>query len=168
MIKAVAWKLRDGSETEKTYRLQIDHCSTKSDKKLFACFDQNQGWMKAGEIYYPNNESRIGYIFQGTFKDESQWKKWCKSFPYSLTEISSISERVKSSNIGAKSHETVGRPKGRRCGKCGQLGHNARTCKGEKVDKSHVGKSKVPRKHRKKCGCCGKLDHNIRTCPKRK
>lgn len=65
---------------------------------------------------------------------------------------------------------------GRKCGKCGQPGHNARTCGRQKKKKS--GKALKPRKkvtsRRKstkgsrrrqyKCGKCGVLGHNARTC----
>jgi hypothetical protein len=45
----------------------------------------------------------------------------------------------------------------RKCGKCGQSGHNARTC----------GKGPKPVKvsGKRKCGVCGKKGHNARTCP---
>lgn len=166
MLKAQAWFLRDGDDKQFTYRLQLDGCSIKSDKKIFSCLGKE--WSKAGEIFYKDNENKIGYIFQRVFKTEKDFRKWAKSFPYPLVEISSISDRVKSAALGAKAHKGVGRPAGRRCGKCGELGHNARTCKGEKVaiNKS-IGKSKIPRKNRKKCSVCNQFDHNARTCPEK-
>jgi hypothetical protein len=41
----------------------------------------------------------------------------------------------------------------KRCGICGDLGHNARTCF-----------LKLPEKKKKQCGICGDLGHNARTC----
>jgi hypothetical protein len=164
MLKAQAWMLRDGSESY-TYRLQMDYVGSKSHKKIFEIME---GWSKAGTILYQNKETEQGFIFQRTFTTEQEWKNWGKNFPYKLVEISSISDRVKATSLGCKEHKKVGRPSGRRCGKCGKLGHNARTCKGEEVAKKPSTKSRIPRKHRKKCSICGTFDHNARTCEKRK
>lgn len=46
----------------------------------------------------------------------------------------------------------------RKCGKCGQSGHNARTC-GEQGKPIEVTTGK------RKCGSCGQAGHNARTCP---
>ena len=57
-------------------------------------------------------------------------------------------------------------PEGYKCGKCGEMGHNTRTCGQQKnIDVA----AKSPRKRRKspsgyKCGKCGERGHNARTC----
>lgn len=81
------------------------------------------------------------------------------------------------------------KPKGRKCGKCGKPGHNARTCGKRKKTprkrrkKKPASPKKVTRKRRKpkrktrkksskktrgrkqyRCGTCHELGHNARTC----
>jgi len=66
------------------------------------------------------------------------------------------------------------------CGRCGQKGHNARTCKGRaKVSAEKVAKVAAAPKgatrvsgrgdpgKQKTCGRCGQKGHNARTCGKR-
>ena len=52
-------------------------------------------------------------------------------------------------------------PTTHKCGKCGEFGHNRRTC----PDLCLPATRPLPRKGSKKCSVCGKLGHNKRTCP---
>lgn len=49
---------------------------------------------------------------------------------------------------------------GRKCGKCGEAGHNARTCGRPGGEKPTGGKTG----RKNKCGKCGGLGHNARSC----
>ena len=164
-MKSSAWFLRDGELTELTYRIQINDVGSKSDKKIMETLSD---WALVAEFWYSNNNKK-GFVFQKVFADQKAWKAWTKNYPYPLEEISSISNRVKTTTLGTgKVHKSRGRPKGRRCGKCGEIGHNARTCKGAAQVKKISTKSKIPRKHRKKCSYCYQFDHNVRSCKKKK
>lgn len=47
----------------------------------------------------------------------------------------------------------------RKCGICGEPGHNARTCSKKKA------KTEEPKGSGRACGNCGEYGHNRRTCP---
>lgn len=55
---------------------------------------------------------------------------------------------------------------GRKCGKCGDVGHNARTCGKSEVPSPQKNKSRTSKRRRYICGKCGKPGHNARTCKK--
>jgi hypothetical protein len=163
MHTSVAWYLRDGDESRRIYRIQLDRISTKSEKKVLSSL---LDWEKVGEMWYPDNELK-GFIFQRRFATEGEFRAWSKSYPYVLKLLSSISDTIQKTKVGAIQKKGRGRPKGRRCGKCGGTNHNARTCKGSVAEKKIPKVTKKNRKHRKKCSICGVFDHNARTCPKR-
>ena len=73
-------------------------------------------------------------------------------------------------NAVLASDSTDGRARGnRRCGKCGDKGHNSRTCSKD-IAKSDWHRQEVvyvPKGNRK-CGTCGGSGHNARTCKEKK
>lgn len=54
--------------------------------------------------------------------------------------------------------------KGRRCGKCKEIGHNARSCGKSETENKQRPISKKSKRRRYICGKCGKVGHNARTC----
>ncbi len=164
MHTSVAWYLRDGDDTRRVYRIQLDHISVKSEKKIL---ESLVSWENVGEMWYPDSELK-GFIFQRIFPTEKDFRFWSKSYPYPIQLLSSTTNTIQATKLGSKQQKKSGRPKGRRCGKCGEVGHNARTCKGSVKEAKIPKVTKKNRKHRKKCGLCGVFDHNARTCPSTK
>lgn len=52
----------------------------------------------------------------------------------------------------------------RRCGICGELGHNSRTCNSAMGERPSEPEVSVEPKKRRRCGKCGLYGHNSRTC----
>ena len=63
--------------------------------------------------------------------------------------------------------ETFSKPTGRKCGGCGEYGHNKRTCPVIHPELANAKANEKP-KSTKKCKYCGEYGHNKRTCLKRK
>lgn len=56
---------------------------------------------------------------------------------------------------------------GRKCGLCGERGHNARTCpNAHKVKEEKKETRPEGTRGKRKCGNCGEYGHNTRTCNK--
>ena len=114
---------------------------------------------KAEKAFKPNGVKTIGeHVPDSRFDEKSGRKKRAKN------------GEVKSASATAPGKKT--------CGKCGVVGHNARTCGGTKekvadniIRRSHIVTNEkiatisTPVAEGKyKCGKCGAVGHNARTC----
>jgi len=134
LLQAHAWRLRLGDNSLFTYRLQINKVSNKAYEGILK---KMTGWSIAAEQVATDKRNKIVLVFQRNFNSEDEFIAWGKKFPYNLTEYSSTSDRLKNTKLGAAAPKKRGRKKGstnkrkngkNRCGVCGKLGHNARTC----------------------------------------
>jgi hypothetical protein len=135
VLQAIAWRLRLGNNKKFTYRTQFNKVSNKAYPGLV---NKMTGWSIAAEQVVLDNRSKRIVVFQRTFKSEKEFHDWGINVSFCLTEYSSTSDRPKAIKLGVAAPKKRGRKKGsknkkksgqKRCGNCGELGHNARTCK---------------------------------------
>lgn len=175
MLNGKAWKATLDKGNERcVYRLQVNGINGKNRNSVLKLMS---GWTNAGEGFSTKtNEEFI--VFSRDFKTTPKWMAWAKAFQgFKLVELDKNGEVKKYIKIGPRGTPTISTPvakptKGkRRCGKCGEVGHNARTCKSA-FRKADVTVSAAPvQKRRKrvergprKCSICGQSGHNARTC----
>lgn len=157
MISAVAWRVKTQNPSDFSYRLQVEDITPKNKTKLFKALE---GWKQSGVIIDPN-ENTNDFIFVRAFQSDSEWLSWAAGFPYEISEMSRTGSTrpLKKANKSKKVSITKGGNVRKRttCSKCGQIGHNARTC--------GTSKPKSKSKGKRQCGKCGEMGHNRRTCP---
>lgn len=163
MLTGKAWKITaEKNSSDCVYQMQVDGVTPGVRNRVEKALN---GWDIIGEGTKKGKEI---LIFSRNFKKQNAWLKWAKEFAhFKLVELDKNGDPKKYVKIGLRSGQgltdksVAGK---RKCGKCGQPGHNARTCKGE-VALSAPEPAPVAKKAGKyKCGKCGELGHNARSC----
>lgn len=169
MLDAKAWKVTtEKNSPDCVYQMQVYGITPALRSKVEKVLSE---WDIVGE---GSKKGKQVLIFSRNFKEQSRWLKWAKSFgAFNLVELDKNGEPKKYVKIGVKASnaveikDTSGKGK-RRCGKCGQTGHNARTCRGEKAPEKVVSqpvvKPQAQTKGKYRCGKCGEAGHNARSC----
>lgn len=157
-MKASAWKVTNEKNSPHCiYWMQVDkvkHGSMAKLNKVMKDWDNiGSGSSGAGTIL----------IYKRDFGDQDHWLSWAKDFDaFDLVELDKNGKPKKYVKVGAKSKEG-----GRTCGKCGEKGHNSRTCGRPGARVSAVKAKGVGRGRGKRtCALCGLTGHNSRTCGK--
>lgn len=173
-INAQAWKMTMEKGTSHcVYRMQVNGVNNKNQKKIFGAL---KGWNEAG-YGYNSKTGKEFLFFSRDFGTTEKWLEWAKSFnSWKLDELDKNGEIKSYVKIGLRPGQTPliaeapAQIKGvRKCSKCGEPGHNARTCrtayrKAEvKIQKVEQRKKRVEKGPRK-CSACGESGHNARTC----
>lgn len=172
MIKAKAWKTtQEKNATECFYRIQVYGVKNASERKI--AFDALKDWESVAEGWNNKKQEEV-LVFRKNFETVEHFLGWGKEFmDFPLEEIDKNGKIKAYVKIGpqGKSRKTKSKPKntntskpqGRVCGKCGERGHNARTCRvgGSTI----VSENKnISVKKQRRCGKCGEYGHNRATC----
>lgn len=176
MIKGSAWKVSAKEMSECIYRLQVDGIkNTRDMNKVEKALDT---WNFVGDGFNSKSDSHI-FFFHRKFESSDKFVAWGKEFQeFPLVELDKNGQIKSYVKIGLRTNKrspariiSTGK---RKCGKCGQVGHNSRTCENvfsaekavqifKKSDTLKVASNNA--KGTYKCGFCGELGHNKRTCP---
>ncbi len=188
-ITGTVWKQFENDNGTSHYVLQLEGIEGRSLEavKMACC----SGWRYSGEG--ADRSDRFMLLYSRDFRTLKDLSAWTKTFQYpvSLLKPERASKlrddddaeqpkmnMVKLPGKKEKKAKPVGKPSDgqRRCGKCGAVGHNARTCNADKaaavkLDRGFLlrrkPKSDAPAKQ-KICSVCGNLGHNKRTCKQHK
>lgn len=157
-VKATAWKTTlDKRSEECKYQIQITVDDGRVERKIEGMFED---WNSSG--YGTHGSGSVMMLYSKDFGDAKKWLNWAKQFPYYLEELTQ-SDKIKVLSWGRSEEEPKGK---RRCRKCGNFGHNQKTC-GKKKEPKLTGKKKRKKRVEKgprKCGNCGESGHNSKTC----
>ena len=98
-----------------------------------------------GEIYPPKEGAEFGLILEKGFTDKMEWAAWCRNFSenplygYSDDESTArvllnkrLFKKVVLQQEKVKAQPTKKMKRQNICGKCGEKGHNARTCRNQR------------------------------------
>lgn len=170
MIEATAWKTTLEKGTKRcVYRMEVKGVSKDTRKQINSALT---GWRESGYGYNARTGEEI-LFFSKDFGDTQKWMEWAKSFDaFVLKELDKNGDVKKYVRIGLKPGQVssiTGRKsslkKGTRsCSKCGESGHNARTCRAAFRKTEITVQQKSPVKGKRKCSICGGSGHNSRTC----
>ena len=128
MVTANLWKI----ENDK-YSIQFNRVKPKERKVIF---EMLKDWRKVGTGFHSDG-SEIFILLKEATENENVYPT-LKQLPFPLTEekksgkITTIKTRYNSTKTRRRltKSENRGKIKGKRsCSKCGQIGHNSRTCK---------------------------------------
>lgn len=122
MVEASIWKT-----DSITYRLQIQF---KNQKEMGEVSSFLKDWNLVATGF--NKKGHILNIFSKQFEDPKSWLSFAKTLPLALVECDKNGNKKPVKTALKKKKTTtikVAKQTGRRCGKCGKTGHNARTCK---------------------------------------
>ena len=106
-MKAVAWKNFRLPNDELLYILQVDGIKgiREQNRLLKVVVD----WEFTANGYDPKTKTET-LIFKRSFVTEDAWKKWARTFPYLLEEVTEKTGRVKPYKLGlAYQQKTRGR-----------------------------------------------------------
>lgn len=129
MITASLWKVE-----ENTYSIQVNKVNPKHRNEIKQIF---KDWRETA-VGFHRDGLQLFIFSKKLLQDESIYK-FAKQLPFPLTEEKKSGEikPVKTSFNNTKTRKPLtstsacGKIKGTRtCSKCGQKGHNSRTCKG--------------------------------------
>lgn len=122
-------------KADEKFVVQFNDVKPKEKKLIFNNF---QDWKQTGSGFQKNGAEV--FIFSNSFYDEEKVMKLVKSLPFPFTEENRNggSKKIRTQHnhtteeqplTSSKNH---GKIKGSRsCSRCGQKGHNSRTCKNE-------------------------------------
>lgn len=174
-VTGQAWKITLEKGTPHcVYRMQINGVTNKNEKQVSAAM---KDWIDSGYGY--NAKTGISTLFfSRDFGTTENWLEWAKAFRgFVLEELDRHGKIKKYVKIGLRpgqhstSSEAPKTKKGvRKCSKCGEVGHNARTCRSTyRKPEVKTQEAKKPRKKRvekgpRVCSICKKPGHNARTC----
>ena len=129
MVTVNLWK----TETN-TYSIQFNKVSPKQRKEIYKIVED---WKQIASGFHRDGSEVL--IFSKTLETKENIYSFVKSMPFPVTEEKKSGElktvktkfnRTKRSKPLTKT-KSSGKIKGKRsCSKCGQIGHNSRTCKG--------------------------------------
>ena len=85
LTQVTAWRVKTESQNDILYRLQVH--GTNSKRIINKVLKVTKHWDQVAEgMNYKKKEFIL--IFSRKFSNESSWKKWVKSFPFQLSELS--------------------------------------------------------------------------------
>lgn len=125
---AYLWKL-DSNE----YRFQINKISAKEKRNILQFF---KSWNEAGSGYHKDGTET--FIFSKLLNDDESIYRFAKQLPFPVVEERRNGEtrQIKTQFVAPKKSKGLTTPKksakiggGRTCSRCGNKGHNSRTCK---------------------------------------
>ena len=128
MVTANMWKI----ETN-TYSIQFNNVKPKERKVILNLLND---WEEKGVGFHPDGSEL--YIFSKKVSDNENIYSSLRNLPYPLTEErkNGSLKTIKTQFNSAKTRKTLtcskkrAKIKGQRsCSRCGQIGHNSRTCK---------------------------------------
>jgi len=172
-ISAKAWKMNQEGLSNCVYRMQVNiqqGIEARLERRIAMYL---MGWNKAGNGWNPKTGESI-LFFARDFGTTEEWLKWAKEFEaFKLDELDQYGDIKKYVKIGLrqKSGKDGKQTSTRQCSKCGEYGHNVRSCgvapvvRDKKTKTGKVRKKRVERGPRK-CGKCGETGHNSKTCIK--
>lgn len=124
MIEGYIWKT-----DSTTYNLQILSSSVSESKQIENLF---KDWSQIGFGFCKNGE--LINIFSKRFEDPRILNNFVRTLPVDLTEYDRNGNQKKLKTAVVKNNKKnlkkdITKQTGRICGKCGNRGHNIRTCK---------------------------------------
>lgn len=130
-MQFTSWQLKDQNINYYPFRIQVEdinNCYERSNLLKIMKY-----WSLSAEYSTPKYKNKC-LVFQKVFKSIKEWKIWLSTFPWEIEEINDkTNKRIKLWKPGGKSQlmgivprETCFTKK--RCKKCGNTGHNSRTC----------------------------------------
>ena len=127
MLNSTCWKVKSEKNSNSiTYNIQLSGIGRKQIKALLEVMS---GWHKYAHGH--NAKGLAVLLFRKSFESNYDWVKWARSFPYDLFEEKENGkvEKIKryKSNKKVKTIPAT-MSGGRVCSKCGDKGHNRRTC----------------------------------------
>lgn len=124
MAVGIMWK------TEEKFVVQFSHVKPREKKVIF---NNLKDWSQTGSGFHKDGTEV--FIFSNTMIDEHNALSLVKSFPFPFTEekrngtTRKIRTNYRTERNPLTSPEKPAKIKGKRsCSKCGQNGHNSRTC----------------------------------------
>ena len=96
-MKGTAWRNARMLTNDYHYILQIDEIKGKREENRI--LKDTAEWHVYGEGFDPTTKTKT-LMFKRVSNTESDWKKWARSFPYQLEEITEKTGRAKPYKLG--------------------------------------------------------------------
>ena len=96
-MKGTAWRNARLLTDDYYYVLQIDEIKGKRDENRL--LKDTREWELYGEGYDPTSKTRT-LMFKRSFETEGDWKRWARTFPHELEEITEKTGRKKPYKLG--------------------------------------------------------------------
>jgi len=104
-MKGTSWRNARNPGDAYLYVLQVDEVKGIREEKRISKFLND--WYLYGDGYDPTTKTR-SLIFRRSFSSEVEWKKWARSFPYLLEEITEKTGRLKPYKLGLEYQKKKG------------------------------------------------------------